>query len=243
MKFPMSPQRRFSLNPRWAGTGVERSPGRGYEPVGFTLIELLVVIAIIAILAALLLPAIVGVRRASQVSQCTNNMRQIYNGMQFYLQDHKNVLMQRYDYTTGLGYDDQIIGYLDIGTTINTSSIAKKIFICPAQSENDFPEEPGYGMNWYYDNTSVTLVDQPANTVLVAETLGSGGDGSNRADGRNIPGDIGALDINRHYGSANYLFFDGHIAFLKYEQTVEPVNLWGTDNGNHNLNGTGQSGP
>ena len=57
----------------------------------FTLIELLVVIAIIAILAAILMPALTSARARGKASQCTNNLKQCALAMQLYIEDHKEM--------------------------------------------------------------------------------------------------------------------------------------------------------
>lgn len=69
-----------------------RETSSTHMPSAFTFIELLVVIAIIALLSAMLLPALARGKESGKRIRCASNLRQIYIGVQMYSDDHDSRL-------------------------------------------------------------------------------------------------------------------------------------------------------
>ena len=131
------------MNNRW----------HGYQKRGFTLIELLVVIAIIAILAAMLLPALTKAKTKAQGIACMNNGRQMMMAWRFYVDDNQDKVPPSY------GPVEWVNGDLD--------------YASPTKADNwDIEKDIKKSLLWHYCGQNAGIWKCPADKSMGKATYG-----------------------------------------------------------------------
>ena len=122
---------------------------------GFTLIELLVVIAIIAILAALLLPALANAKQKAWTTVCLNNLKQLEVCWHLYANDHQDYLPP----------NNSVM-------LIGGGTLAQSFSWCPDHANTDMDTvDLRSGLLFPY-NTSVEIYHCPADKSVVVDANG-----------------------------------------------------------------------
>ncbi len=209
---------------------------------GFTLIELLVVVAIIAVLVAILLPALSRARDQAYEVSCASRLRQMGLGITSYANDY-NGWLPGPRYPTDSSYIKSRFVYYGLGIAFEGKYIGPKILYCPCDKERKVSYWTGHG--WAYtdqrrDIEHTAYARARSYTyhpyLLTKDTDGNGIiDGYERDRLDDGPGRVVSSDplpwwgnlARYHPDGVNILYMDGSVAFRRYDSICHnPTTNW-----------------